>query len=167
MSGIRIDQDVALAVDEAALLALAADLPRYVEIEPHLVSARWLTPVPIRAGSVAEVTVEIPFAVAAVRHAVGAPRGLVTVSRWNPPDELAAEFDGQTVAVRVTVQLAVRDEPRTVRVRGVIVPRSRWAGAALRPLRPLLERLAARSIERGLRRIEAALEDPAAKPRSV
>jgi hypothetical protein len=158
VDGIRIDHDIEIEAPRLALFALVGDLPRYVEIEPHLLSARWLTSGPVRAGSVAEVVVAIPFTVAVVRRAIGAPRGRVTVTSWKPPTELTAEFEGRTVTVRAAIQLTERDGVQIAGVRGVIAPQARWAGVLLRPVRPVLEMLVVRSIERGLRRVEVALK---------
>jgi hypothetical protein len=158
MDGIRIDQDIETEVPSQALFALVDDIARYVEIEPYLLSACWLTSGPVGAGSVAEVVVVIPFTMSVVRRAIGAVRGRVTVTSWKPPIELAAEFEGRTVAVRVAIQLTERDGVHIARVRGVMVPRARVARVLLRPVRPVLEMLVARSIERGVHRIEAQLK---------
>jgi hypothetical protein len=158
VNGIRIDQDVETTVPSQALFALVDDLPRYVKIEPYLLSAYWLTSAPVGAGSVAEVVVAIPFTMAVVRRAIGALHGRVTVTGWKPPTELAGEFEHRTVAVRVTIQVTERQGVQIACVRGVINPRSRAARVLLQPVRPVLEMLVARSIERGLRRVEAALK---------
>ena len=158
MHGISFDHEVAVSVSDTALIALVVDLSRYTEIEPNLVSAQWVAPGPIGVGSVAQIVAEVPFSLVIVRRLIGTQRGIVTVTRWDPPSALGAVFDARGVTVRATMQLnKIRGGGVVVGVRGVITPRNQWVAAALTPVLPMLERLVERSIERGVRRVEAAL----------
>jgi hypothetical protein len=158
--GLRIGQDVQIVASPEALFRLVADLPRYAEFEPRLVTARWTGPDldRLRVGSTAEIVTDIPFTHRRVLDLLGSPNGIVTVTCWDPPKNIGAVFEGRTVVVRVGISLNNQGNVSIATIRGHIVPRSWWARIALRPFRSPLETLIARSVRRGARRLEHGLE---------
>jgi hypothetical protein len=157
MLGLRIHQDVPTRITAEEFFSLVTDLDRYVAIEPNLRSVRWLTSDAIGVGSVAEAVPDVTLTVSAVRRLIRVPAGLVTITGWDPPRSLAGEFTAGDLVVRARVEVAQRNELQVARVRGVITPGNQRTQMLLAPLRPLLELLVKRSINRGVRRIEAGL----------
>jgi hypothetical protein len=157
MRAIRVDTVIETSLTSDEFFALAADPERYVAIEPSLRSARWLTAVPIGAGSVAEVEPTVIFTVPAVRRLIGASRGIVTITEWDPPSSLTATYQATDLMIRARVEWIRREEGQVAVVRGELVPESRLTRTFLSPLYPLLEVLVARSLARAVRRIESSV----------
>jgi hypothetical protein len=157
MEPLRFNAEVPLTVPGDELFALADDLPRLVSLERHLAEARWVTPGAARAGSAAEIVAEVPFTVPLVRRLLGRTHGTVRVIKWDAPVALVAVFSGPKLEGRVDVRVEDRGDRAIAIVRGQLEPRQRWAAPLLRPLHPLLEALIGRSIQRGARRVQAAL----------
>lgn len=156
--GLRIEQDVKIVASPEALFGLVVDLRRYAEFEPRLVTAEWTSPKRPSVGSTAEIVTEIPFTHRRVRDLLGSPRGVVTITCWDPPKRIGAIFEGRTVVVLVGISLNDQGDSSTATIQGHITPRSWWARIALRPFRSPLEMLIARSVRRGARRLEYGLE---------
>jgi hypothetical protein len=156
---IPIHHEFLVEVRSDELFALIADLPRYVEIEPRLVSARWLTDGPLDAGAVAEIATDIPFSLTTMRRIFGVTSGLVTLMEWDPPRAMSARLESHAVVVRASVQLAESTGGSIASLQGVLVPLQRSMAVVIRPLRPLLVMLIRRSLERGLRRAERGLKE--------
>lgn len=159
VDGIRIRQRVLSDVPLDALLATVAEPQRYVASEPRLVSARWLDPGGPRRGARGEVVTDMPFTVPLVRRLIGSPRGTVTVTEWAPPHRCACRFASATLEGELAVAIQARDGALVLDFDGVVTPRSRLAMLMLRPLRRQLERLASRSVRRGMDRMEQHLSE--------
>lgn len=154
--GVRLHARVVAAADREALATLPFDFERYVEVEPRLRSAQWLTPGGPGVGKRAEVVVDIPFTVPLVRRVFASADVIATVTEWEPPQRSAITFESHRFTGHAQVRLlSLRDGCR-VDVDGRVRPRARLAQVALRPLGPLVERLATRAIERGVGRAAAA-----------
>jgi hypothetical protein len=154
---IPFGSELCLGVSVDELLGLVADPSSYVEVEPRLVRARWVTPGAISVGSMAELVLDIPFTLPAVRRAFGLISGLMTVTDWEPPRLLSAQFESRAVAVRAEVHIEQVGGVEVASFRGELVPHQRVPAMISRPFRPLLAMLMNRSMERGLRRAEAGL----------
>jgi hypothetical protein len=149
---------VATSVGGAALCALATDLPRYVEVEPRLHSARWLGGEAPRPGARAEVAAEIPFTLAGFQRVVGPPRGIATLEEFAPPGRLVYRLDTPEAVGR----LAATFSDEHAAVEGWIVPRGRAGRLALAPVSGLAGEILGRAVRRALVRATAAAAAAAA-----
>jgi hypothetical protein len=154
---------VTVGVTARELFALPLDLPRYTAIEPMLRSARWLDPAPPRPGSQAELVAEIPFSIAAVRRAVGEQRAVVSIIELDAPRTLAFELETPRLTGLLEASFSDTAAGCIVRASGWLLPRRRVLRSALASGRPILARLADRSLARGLRRAADGLGDPACR----
>jgi hypothetical protein len=135
---------------------LPFELDRYVALEPRLVSAHWTEEPPgPRVGACAKVVADIPFTIAFVRRLVGTQEATMTITTWDPPHRAAVAVETRHFVGRAEIEVSDRDQGSEVRVNGIARARSRRVNLALRPIAPLLERLATRSIERGIQRAAA------------
>lgn len=157
IDGVGLDAAVATHISPRSLADLPFDFVRYVQVEPRLRSAQWLTGDGPQAGAQAEVVAEIPYTVPLVRSLLGTPRALVTVIDWSPPDHASITFDGHRFEGWADINLDERDRGCVVRIHGVVRARSRLASLLLRPLEPQLGRLATRAIARGVLRASESL----------
>lgn len=158
---VRLHAAVAVDVPAARLATLPYDFEHYVEVEPRLRSARWLTPGGPRVGARAEVIAEIPYTLPVLGRLFGPAEAIATVTEWSPPDRTAVRFEGRRFTGEAGVTLRERQNGSEVQIEGGVRPRARLARAALRTLSPVVERLATRAIRRGVHRAAAAVEDPA------
>lgn len=159
MRGIRIEQRLTTDASLQSLLDVIARPDGYVASEPRLVSARWLDSGAPQVGAQGEVVTDMPFTVPLVRRLIRNPRGIVTVTEWSPPRRCACRFEGSGLEGAVTLDMLDEGARRRIDVNGVIAPTSGLAGMLLRPLHPQLERLAARSVRRGMGRLERYLAE--------
>jgi hypothetical protein len=156
-AGVRLHAIVRTDVPAEQLARLPFDFERYVEIEPRLRSARWLTPGGPQVGARAEIVAEIPFTLPLLHRVFGAPEVIATVAEWAPPGRTAAWFEGRRFTGEAGISLSECIGGSDVTIEGHVEARALLGRLALRPLRPLVERLAARAIERGVHRAAAAV----------
>lgn len=139
------------------LARLPLELERYVEIEPRLVAARWLTAGGPAVGARAEAVVDIPFTVGVLRAHFAHPTVVATITQWVPDASLEATFEESRFAGRVRIEVNATEGGAVVRVDGEVVPTRRLIRTAIRPLTPLLDVLATNAIVRGVERASRAL----------
>jgi len=156
---IRLQASVWTRSSAEHLTELTFDLDRYVSVEPRLRSARWVNDAQPRVGARVEVVAEVPFSIPLVGALLGAPKGIVTVTRWLPCRELGVTFVAPQFTGCAVVQLRSIDQRTYVQVDGVTRARNRLARLALSPLSSKLEQLATRSISRAIGRIDAATSE--------
>lgn len=154
---LRIHQQLDLAVPASAVFIALADPEHLLKAFRHVRSADWLTDPPVRAGSTAFIETDVPFTLPVLRRLVGRTGAEVTVEAWEPSKQMDLRFQGLRVRGQVAMRFATSGPGCEARVYGELALRPAYADALIRPLRPLLERLIARSIERGVRRAEAAV----------
>jgi hypothetical protein len=158
VSDFLIDHEVYLGLDPGDLLKLVYEPDRYTEIEPALASMRWSGGGPPQRGARATVVTRSPFRFRPLRQAFGAPAGTVLITDWQPPTQLTFDFDIGAARGTAAVKLRVVAGSVTSAVISVVAaPSSRAVGLTLSPLRPRIEALARRALDRGAARIAAAL----------
>jgi hypothetical protein len=151
---------VETAAPAGELAALPLDLDRYVAAEPRLRSARWINADGPAVGARASLTADIPFTIPLVRRHFGMVEVIATLIDWTPAESLEVKVAGKdaTGSARIRVDATARGS--IVHVCGEIEPTRATARLALRPLTPVLELLANRAIERGVRRAADAVVRP-------
>jgi hypothetical protein len=156
---IRLKATVQTRASPAALAELPFDFDRYVEVEPRLRSARWLDGHGPHLGARAEVVADIPYRVPLVRLVFGAPEAVATITTWDPPRRVAVSFEARRFFGSSEIEIEACDNGAQVVIDGAATPRAQMGTRILRPVKPVIERLATRALERGIRRAAAALMD--------
>jgi hypothetical protein len=150
---IHVRMDV--EVDPSLLVDLAVDLDALLALHPRVVGARWLDE-PVRPGSRAEITVEIPPSLSLLRPIVGIPQGVLTLLDHQPGERARYRLDATRVAGEVEL-VAGPPGDGTVAVSARLWPRSPLARVAFAPSASVAEVVMTRSARRTLARADATL----------
>jgi hypothetical protein len=154
---MRFEATTEVESSAEALSESAIDAAFYVRTEPRLVSARWRGPSPYEPGATIDVAVEIPFTVPAVREWLGPLVGVARLHVYDPPHRVAYIIRNARARGYLESSFEPVDDRTCVTVSAWLVV-GFPTRLLMRPAAPLLQRLAAQAMIRGIHRADTALQ---------